>query len=68
MNESHLNPTSMLNDSPNPLILAIKAILLHTVGVQALETSELRGPKAQKVRLCRGGAGVQGLGCRHAIF
>ena len=30
----HLNPKSMQNNSPKPIITAIKAIILHTFGVQ----------------------------------
>ena len=29
-----LNPKSMPNSSPKPIIIAIKAIILHTFGVQ----------------------------------
>ena len=30
----YLNPKSMYNNSPKPMIAAIKAIILHTFGVQ----------------------------------
>ena len=32
--EAYLNPKSMYNNSPKPIITDIKAIILHTFGVQ----------------------------------
>ena len=32
----YLNPKSMQNNSPEPIITAIKAIILHTFGVQVI--------------------------------
>ena len=36
----YLNPKSMQNNSPKPIITAIRAIVLHTFGVQVLSPSK----------------------------
>ena len=47
----YLNPKSMQNNSPKPIITAIKAMILHTFGVQV----ELGGISGLR-RLWAGGA------------
>ena len=50
----YLKPRSMQNDSPKPLIIAIKAIVLHTCGVQVEVNLAPRGWSWTKTRMASG--------------
>ena len=43
---AYLNPKSMQNNSPKPIIIAMKAIMLHTFGAQVgLKVLAVGNPK-----------------------